>query len=520
MLLVYDRVFSSRSVETLLALAGLASACLLALGALDYARQRALAVLGARLQARLECRLLEQAKARHDLANPVDAPTAALDNLRGFIHSSACLHVIDVLWLPLYAGVIFLLSPVLGAVAFLGLAVLVTLFFLGKIIARNAVADANNASEALATLTGRFRRTRQRLAGALLIPDFDKRWLAARQASRFGAVSAKNRAASFSMAMSTVRRLLSVAVLTVGAALVLRGDITVGGMIAAVVLVNRGVFPAIDFFRTIPALSLACRDWKTLSNALSMPLAATSSPNPIKAAPLLCLQGVSVRGDLTPRPVLQDITLRIEPGSLISIEGDPGSGKTLLSETLALARRPPEGDVLVQGVNDKALQPDKRGQVIGFVPETPVFLPGPLFEAILGPAPRRDEAVLGSVARAAGLHERIMALPRGYDTKITEDGLPLSRGDRERLALARALVARPRILIVDSPSAALIADFAAHPGGPLQQFLAAGNAMVLTTRCSVPLSLPQLCYRLSDGQLSELPGRARDALVLRSEASA
>jgi ABC-type protease/lipase transport system fused ATPase/permease subunit len=113
-----------------------------------------------------------------------------------------------------------------------------------------------------------------------------------------------------------------------------------------------------------------------------------------------------------------------------------------------------------------------------------------------------------------------MAMPRGYDTKITEDGLPLARGDRERLALARALMAKPRVLVVDSPSDALIADFAMGQGAPLQEFLAAGNAVVIAARGPVPLPLPQRCYRLSDGRLSEQPAKAQDTLILRSEVSA
>jgi ATP-binding cassette subfamily C protein len=509
MLLTYDRVLSARSIETLTALIVLTVICLTGMGALDFARRRALATFGSIFQEHVEGALLAQDRAaglgRKD--GLAEAGTAELDALRSFIHSGALLNVLDVLFLPLFAGVVFLLSPALGVVAVLGAAAIGLVCFVGRVLSRPGALRAEAARRRVRDLVGRHRRTNGRLAGQNLTDAYLRFWQGARQTARRRSVHVHDHLAAYEACVVTLRSLTWVLMLATGAALVLDGLITAGVMIAAVVLVNRVLGPWVAFLRSLPTLASARRNWRRLGARMAQAgIVAASAPPPLVNAPLLELSGVTLSGPDGTAPILEGVDLSVRAGEAVVIQGKSGSGKTMLCELLALARNADAGEVRSRGRHAAALDEAARATFVGYVSEDHVFAPATISENISSLVSDRVTAEVERAAQAAGLHAAVARLPRGYATRVDEHGLPLPSGLRERLALARALFHRPRLLVIDAPSALLWDQLARESvEGASRGFLTRRNALVVATRDASAVPFPVMHYELTAGRLTRLP---------------
>jgi ATP-binding cassette, subfamily B, multidrug efflux pump len=148
------------------------------------------------------------------------------------------------------------------------------------------------------------------------------------------------------------------------------------------------------------------------------------------------------------RPVLQGIDLRIEPGSFHGIVGHTGSGKTTLLSLLLRFYPAPPGAIRIDGVPLEQLPEDHFRDAVGLVPQEPFLLAASARENIAMGRPLTDEQVQAA-ARAAHAHDFISALERGYDTPLGEGGARLSVGQKQLVAIARALAGNPRILLLD-----------------------------------------------------------------------
>ncbi|GAB5437586.1 type I secretion system permease/ATPase [Falsiruegeria mediterranea] len=510
MLLIYDRVLTSRSVETLVALFGLVLVLLAALGTLDYARKRMLARFGAQFQEQMEDTLLEHSSRhqlfRHNRAKP-SLGLDEVDGLRSFFHSGTLISIFDFIWTPMFLAVVFVLHPTLGWVCVSGIGVIILLVLVQQAFVGGRRERAQAASGQITGLKNILIASRATVRSQNMGPGFKNRWKSARDTSRDNAIQLKDWTAWFTSMSKIVVMVIRYSVLATGAYLTLQGELTVGAMVAATFMVTRVLGPVDRFFGNLPNMFQARDQWRRLQQIL-LKRAAEMSDNYAEQAASpkrLILDNVSVRSPLTGNLILRSVSLSASAGEFIEITGASSQGKTVLAETILGMWSPSAGTILIDGRHASRLTDDEAGKLLGYVPEAPTFVAGTLEENIGGLDPDPNPDQVGLAARRARMHAAICALPDGYNTMIDAQASCLSTFERNQLALARAFYHSPRILIIDSLDAEMLIRIPRKLQATFSTLMKRDNVtIILLSRQSLDLPYTNRRYNLEDGRLTEV----------------
>ncbi len=456
---IYDRVLASGRVETLVFLTLITAAALFGLGVLDALRGHVLGRMGRWLDRRLTPELISASLRRTLRGEPAGGQALRdLATVRNVLAGPGVSALLDAPWAPLFLALIALMHPLLGLVA------------LGAALALLAVAVANEAASRgpLRDAARCSIRAMQRAEAAIrnadvvhalgMRADFIRRWSALNEEALALQLKAGDRNAILLGFSKFLRMLVQVLILGVGAWLVLRRDLTPGGMIAASILLGRALAPVEQSIGAWKGL-VAARDARDRLSALfqRLPPEPTAMRLPAPRGRLCCEQVVYAPPGQA-EPVLRGISFAVEPGTGLGIIGPSAAGKSSLCKILVGTWQPSRGSARLDGADLFAWNPDLVGRHIGYLPQDVELFAGTVAENIarLGTDPDPDAVV--AAAEAAGVHEMILALPQGYDTEIGEAGGHLSGGQRQRIGLARALYGRPRLVVLDEPNASLDAD--------------------------------------------------------------
>jgi PrtD family type I secretion system ABC transporter len=255
-----------------------------------------------------------------------------------------------------------------------------------------------------------------------------------------------------------LRTLFQSAVLGLGAYLVIRQDLTAGMIIASSIITARALAPvdtAIAHWRQFLGARTA---WTRLRSLMA---AAPAGDPPLKLpapAKILTVEGLTGGPPGSERLTIVDATFTLKAGTILGVIGPSASGKSSLVRLMIGIWRPVRGRVRIDGATLDRWDPEDLGNHIGYLPQAVGLFDGTIAENIARFAPeRRDEAVLRA-AEAAKVHDMILKLPEGYETRIGEGGVGLSAGQQQRVALARALYGDPFIVILDEPNSNLDSD--------------------------------------------------------------
>jgi len=246
------------------------------------------------------------------------------------------------------------------------------------------------------------------------------------------------------------------AVFIVGGRQVINGTLSLGTFIAFMAYQMRLMQPAHGLMSLWASLATVQVSLRRVHELLSTPPDVADPAHPVRLpAPggLVEFRGVSV--DLGGRPILRDVSFSIAPGEIVAIVGVSGSGKSTIADLLLRFADPDVGLVLFDGVDLKALALDDLRRYVMLVEQEPIAFNATILENIRYGRPEAPATEVRLAAKAAGLDDFIMALPLGYDTVVGQRGYLLSAGERQRMAIARAILARPVVLVLDEPSAAL-----------------------------------------------------------------
>jgi PrtD family type I secretion system ABC transporter len=481
MLQVFDRVFASRSVETLTMLTLLAVLALALAGTMDRARAAALAQAGRVVDATmspaaLEAVLLDAATARAQVDRQAVQDVA---RLRGFLAGSAVQALFDAPWMPLYLAVIWALHPALGAMATAAAGVL---FALGLLTERLLRADTDRAL-AGGRAAGRHIEAMSRHAEVLLGMGMLAHALTRWAGLHDEAMAAQSRAGQAHAALSALGRSLrqgvQVAMLALGAWLVVAEHASPGIMVAATLLVARALQPVDHLIAGWKSLLDVRAAWRRLSDTP----AATAPSSSVQLPALrgeLRLERVSLAGAAGAAPIIKSINLQLAAGECLGLIGPSGSGKTTLVRLMLGLRAPQAGTVRLDGIELAAWPREQRADSIGYLPQDVALFAGSVAENIARLGPVDSDRVIAA-ARLAGVHELIARLPNAYDTEIGDDGALLSGGQRQRIALARAVYGMPRLVLLDEPNASLDDEGEQALSAAIDALKQAGSTVVLVS---------------------------------------
>lgn len=461
MLQVYDRVLTSHNLNTLVALSILA--------VILFGFQAILEVIRAQVMRRVSDRVDRQLMPEaHDAALKLPLrgmsrgeamqPLRDVESVRSFLAGQGPIAIFDLPWIPVYLMFVVALHPVFGIVTVVGLLVLILLTWATeavtrdlnqKVIAastrRQAIADENARNTEVLEAMGFADRARARL-------------LAASEDLLTMSAKANDVGSSMASLSRVFRMVLQSAMLGIGAYLTIRGHVTGGAMIAASIASSRALAP----------IELAIANWRGLSQArqardrlarLPALLGAVSErltlPPPKS---ILRLENVSVVAPGTQRVLIDGVTFEVKAGECLGIIGSSAAGKSTLVRAIAGIWQLRSGTVRIDGATLDQWGSSNLGRYIGYVPQDIQLFDGTITENISRFEEKPDPEAVIRAAKAADIHEMILKVPRGYEARLGSDGAQLSAGQRQRLALARALYRDPFLIILDEPNSNLDTD--------------------------------------------------------------
>ncbi|MBC7157204.1 MAG: type I secretion system permease/ATPase, partial [Rhodobacteraceae bacterium] len=482
MLQVYDRVITSRSEETLVALFALVAFLYLMYGVLDFVRNRVMARVAARFQDRLDQRVFTAAMRVMTVKADDTAALAAqrdLEAVQRLLASPVLLALFDMPWTPVFLAAIFIFHPVLGWVAVAGGAIIVGLSILNQSVTRRPMAEAGLANMAAEHLSDQLKAEAETVQALGMRKAGHARWRKARRTALARATGLADTAGRFTTATRSFRLFLQSAMLAAGAWLVLQGEVTPGAMIAASIIMGRALAPVEQAVGQWSVVQRAREGWGRLGALLSaIPPETPPTPLPRPRA-LLDVQQITVVPPGEATASLRMASFRLEPGQALGVIGPSGAGKTTLARAVIGLWRPAGGKIRLDGAALDQYEPDTLGQLIGYLPQRVTLFDGTVAENIARLQPDADPEAIVEAARRAAAHDMILQLPNGYDTRVSAVGGRLSGGQMQRVGLARALFGKPVLLVLDEPNANLDAEGSAALNAAVQAVKAEGGAVMI-----------------------------------------
>ncbi len=456
MLQVFDRVIASRSSDTLIYLTLIALAALAALGALEVVRGRTMVKLGTWLDARLSVPVLAGSLAGSAQGNrePSVQGLRDLSTLRGFVTGSAVFPILDAPWTPLFIAVIFLLHPFLGLLAVFGAVTLLCLALGNDFASRKLIERSGAASIVALRQAEAAARNVDTVMAMGLLGNLVKRWRGANEDTLELLARASHRGGAFTAAAKTFRLALQIAMLGLGAWLVIGNELTAGGMIASSILLGRALAPvdqAINSWKSAVGARAAYQRIKQVLATAPASDAAMALPAPEGA---LAVDNLTYAHPGATEPILRGLSFRLAPGESLGIIGPTASGKTTLARLLVGNLRPTAGHARLDGADVWQWDSEDLGRYLGYLPQDVELFGASVRENIARLGVAEPHEVVAT-ARLAQVHDLILHLPQGYETEIGHGGAALSGGQRQRIALARAMFGAPRLVVLDEPNANL-----------------------------------------------------------------
>jgi ATP-binding cassette subfamily C protein EexD len=499
MLQVYDRVLASASEPTLLMLSLITLFLFVVMGGLEWVRSRILIVAGTRLDQLLGARVFDSVHGQTVASGGRVAsaqPLGDLLQLRQFLTGTGVFAFFDAPWLPIYLAVMFLFHPWLGVFGVVAALVLVLLAIWNELATRDDLKEANRHARESDNHTQRNLRNAEVIETMGMQARMRARWqerqntllaLQARASRKGGLITAASR---------TFRQASQTLILGLGAYLAIRGEITPGALIAGSILLGRALAPIDQLIATWRGF-LGARDaWQRLEQLLAA-LPARPIPMPLPApAGRIVLDRLVIRPPGAAAPVIKGVSLVVEPGRSVAVIGPSAAGKSTLVRAMLGLYRPVGGSVRIDGAELEQWDRERLGQHLGYLPQDVELLDGSVSENIARFGTVDPEQVVAA-AEAAGVHDMILKLPAGYETRVV--GNVLSAGQRQRIGLARALYGSPRLLFLDEPNSNLDNDGDAALARTLVDLKKRGHTVIVVTHRQNLLGLVDHILVVVDG---------------------
>ncbi|OFZ98158.1 MAG: ABC transporter [Betaproteobacteria bacterium RIFCSPLOWO2_02_67_12] len=497
---VYDRVVPNDTTETLWALV---FGVLIVL-AFDFGmrmlRGYLIDIAGKRIDVILSSNIFERAMGLRMEVRPASVGSFAsnmheFESFREFITSATITALVDLPFVFLFIGVIFWIGGWVGVVPLTAvpLIILVGLVLqrsLGVVILQTfrlaaqkqgLLIESLSSIETVKALSaeGMLQRKWEQLVGTI---------------ARLG-IKARTLSSAIVNISVSVQQLASVGVIVVGVYLISERELTVGALVACTILTGRALAPLGQVAGLMTRYHQSVSALRTLQNIMQLPVERPPNKSFVHRPGIrgeIEFRGVTFSYPGQQTPALQNVSFKLAAGERVGLIGRIGSGKSTIEKLVLGLYQPSSGSILVDGVDVNQIDPATLRKNIGYVPQDVTLFYGTVKENILFSAPYADDAAMLRAAEIAGVTEFVHPSAQGFDLRIGERGEGLSGGQRQTVAIARALLLDPPVLIMDEPTNALDNRSEEIFKRKLDQGLAGKTFMLVTHRASLLTLVPRL----------------------------
>ena len=512
MLQLYDRVLGSRSQDTLIMLTLIVVVLFITMGLLEVVRSRVLVRVGNKLDSMLSQRIFDNLfeLERKAPGRSSSMPLNDLTQVRQFMTGNGLFAFFDAPWMPIYIIVLFIFHPAFGFFAIFAAIVLVGITVANEYSTKEKLAEANNLSRASTIYVDSNIRNAEVVNAMGMRNNISKIWAD----KYYGFLNAQNIASDSAGVWSNLSKSLRVMfqslILGLGAYLAINMEVTPGMMIAASIIMGRALAP----------LDLIIGSWKGFSSARSSYERIEGLLNDFPKdkeymqlpAPKgeITLENVVVIPPSGTVPSLKGISMRIEKGDVVGIIGPSAAGKSSLARVMLGLWPLSNGVARIDKADISQWDREDLGKYVGYLPQDIELFEGTVSQNIARFGEVEPEKVV-EAATKAGVHEMILKLPEGYDTKIGPGGASLSGGQRQRIGLARALYNNPVFIVLDEPNSNLDDVGEAALVEAIKTLRAGGTTVVIITHRTNVLQATNKLALINNGVL-ELYGNTNDVL--------
>lgn len=502
MLQVYDRVLTSNSIPTLLALSLIVLILYLYYGFLENIRSRLMSRIGRSFEEALRDRVYDVVAtlALKRVPSSGAQPMQDLATVRQFMAGQGPTAFLDMPWAPIYFGVVFLLHPLLGLAGFCAAIVIFLLALLTERATRRPVTDAALAGAKAAAMNEEARRNAEALHALGMKEALRGRWSRLQQEVLDLNSEASDAGGLYGAATRVTRLLVQSGMLALGAYLAVNQEITAGTIIAASIIMSRGLAPIEQAVGNWQQFLAFRRSMARLDQVLN---SVPAEPERMKLPPpqgLLEVDNLAVALPGSEKPVLQGLSFKVAPGQGLGVIGPTGAGKSTLARALVGVIAPARGSIRLDGATQDQRSDEERRRFIGYLPQDVQIFDGTVAQNISRFQDNADPNHIVEAARLANIHDLVMRLPQGYDTPLGESGARLSAGQRQRLALARAVYGNPVLLVMDEPNSNLDSEGEVALDAAVRSSLKRGAAVVVVAHRPSALQAVNDILVLSEGR--------------------
>ncbi|MBV2149744.1 type I secretion system permease/ATPase [Sphingobium sp. AS12] len=506
MMLVYDSVLPSQNLASLFGLLALVLFVYIAQGFFDVLRSRLLAGIASSMDGeftqRVQHIVFNSALRGYLPNNWTLMPMRDLDSIRTFLSSPAPAAFMDLPWIIFFIAILAILHIWLAVVALVGAIVMIALTFYTQRITHKYADGVSKLASTRNWLTEESARHAEVVHALGMEGRLRRRWFSVNRQYLF-AQNRLSRASTSMLGISRAFRLfLQSAVLTTGAILVIDGVASGGVIFASSIISARALAPidqVISHWKSFEASKIA---WARLNEMLEkIPVSeaiATQLPAPESD---LAVENVAVIPPGAKDPTVQGISFRLRAGDIMCIVGISGSGKSSAIRAIVGAWTVVRGSIRLDGAAYDQWPRHVIGAQIGYLPQSVELISGTVAENISRFADQMHSEAIVAAAKLAGIHEMIVKLPHGYDTRIGSDGSNLSGGQRQRLGLARALYGNPFMVVLDEPNANLDAAGEKALGAAIRAVGERGGIVILSAHRSAMLNNASYLMVIRDGKM-------------------
>ncbi len=491
---VYDRVVPNKAFETFWVLAlGMAVMYLFDFG-LKLLRGWFIDVAGRRADVALSSALFEQVMARRLDAGRESVGMLAnnvreFESLREFFTSATMTSLIDLPFVLLFIGVIAMVGGwAMAAVPLVAIPIVLAMGLALQVPLRDRIRRVFRATEAKHAILIETLGAIEAVKALGASSQMQRKWeevvdYVARES--LGTRFLSSLAVNFS---AWVQMMVGVATLAVGVYLVGENQLTTGGLIACTIIAGRALAPLATVASLLTRYHQSMSALAALNQIMDAPRERPRDRSFVHRPALggdIRFQDVSFKYPGSEIDALTGVSFAIKEGDRVGIIGRIGSGKTTLAKLLVALYQPQQGSILVDGTDIRAIDPVDLRRAVGYLSQNIALFAGSVRDNLLVGAPGADDAAILRAASIAGLIDIVNRHPKGFDMPVGERGEALSGGQRQTVALARALITDPPILVLDEPTHAMDHSAEERLKTQMQTELAGKTILIITHRESL-----------------------------------